>query len=530
MALDNTVLAVIVDDMREKLIGAFVDKPYSLALGQYALPYHGAKTKENQGRGAIVISCAPEKAFISYSYDRFTKVDENSAFSNILKRISGMRITDIRKVEGEREIEIDLEVVKPEVDTIVYSYTLVVDLFALHPNIILVNKDKGIIVSAYKETHDISSPTFLVRGMDYTSQAPRRKVDLSFISLEEIKPFLSNATFYYFSRLAEKIGFNEALKDLVSSRTLYSTKKGLQVLDFDQSEIIVPIASIYSYHYQDQRKIAQDIKEKKLRDLIEHHLCIAKRKQNNLIKDLQTNKERLKYKEYGQILYLYQTEWDGKKKIVNYDNYIIPIDPDLNYVENANSYFRKYRKAKNAVPILENLIIKTRDDITYLEKKIFDLRHGSSRDILELKTELAKNGYLKDKTLIRQVMKNPKKKYEPHYLLLEHGKIGYGMNDLQNETLTFELAPIHALFFHVKDYPGPHVVLLAGYESKEYQNIAAELAIYLAQRSEGEVFMTEIKNVKKNKAKTGLVNILKFETILIKSISEKNKILFSELK
>lgn len=530
MALDNTVLEVIVDDMREKLIGAFVDKPYSLAMGQYALPYHGAKTEENMGRGTIVISCTSEKAFLAYSYDRFTKVDENSAFSNILRRIAGLRITDIRKIVGEREIEIDLEVVKPELDTLIYSYTLVIDLFALHPNFILVNKDKGIIVSAYKETHDIDSHNFLVRGMAYISQPPRRKLDQSFTSLDETKPYLSNATFYCFEKYADEIGFTKALKELLSSKVLYSTKKGLQVLDFDKTGITVPIKDIYSYHYQNQRKIAQEIKEKKLSDLINHHLNIAKRKLNNLTKDLQTNKDRLKYKEYGQILYLYQTEYDGQKKIVNYDNYIIPIDPTINYVDNANAYFRKYRKAKNAVPILENLIIKTRDDITYLEKKIFDLKHGSARDILELKTELAKSGYLKDKNLLRQVMKNPKKKYEPHYLLLEHGKIGYGMNDLQNETLTFEIAPIHALFFHVKDYPGPHVVLLSGYESKEYQTIAAELAIYLAARNEGEVYMTEIKNVKKNKSKTGLVNILKYETILIKSISETNMKMFGELK
>lgn len=84
-----------------------------------------------------------------------------------------------------------------------------------------------------------------------------------------------------------------------------------------------------------------------------------------------------------------------------------------------------------------------------------------------------------------------KKSYEPHYLNIGNAKIGFGLNDLQNETLTFEIARSNSLFFHVKDHPGSHVVILNGQDDNNIRTIACELALYLSHQKDGDVMYTE---------------------------------------
>jgi predicted ribosome quality control (RQC) complex YloA/Tae2 family protein len=121
-----------------------------------------------------------------------------------------------------------------------------------------------------------------------------------------------------------------------------------------------------------------------------------------------------------------------------------------------------------------------------------------------------------------------KHKYEPHYLILPQGKIGFGMNGLQNEELTFEIAAKDDIFFHVKDYPGSHVVLLEGKDNQDMKTLACELCLYLSHLDNGTIMIAKRKDVKKNPNKIGLVNILKYETLVVKFIREESLSLFKK--
>ena len=58
MALDNIVLDRIALEMKENLVGSFLDCPYALGVNQYALPFHGSeklKDKGLNGRGEIIL-------------------------------------------------------------------------------------------------------------------------------------------------------------------------------------------------------------------------------------------------------------------------------------------------------------------------------------------------------------------------------------------------------------------------------------------------------------------------------------------
>ena len=60
-------------------------------------------------------------------------------------------------------------------------------------------------------------------------------------------------------------------------------------------------------------------------------------------------------------------------------------------------------------------------------------------------------GYIKEKQGRNTVYKVSKKhSYDPHYLIVPEGKIGFGRNGLQNEELTFKRASKEDTFLHVK--------------------------------------------------------------------------------
>ena len=177
---------------------------------------------------------------------------------------------------------------------------------------------------------------------------------------------------------------------------------------------------------------------------------------------------------------------------------------------------------------MADLIIKTKDEISYLEKKLMEAGDGTPRDIMELKSELLEEGYIKEKQGRNTVYKVSKKhRYDPHYIVLKEGKIGFGMNGLQNEELTFNVAKKEDIFFHVKDYPGAHVILFDS-NNKDMVTMACELALYLSHLDNGTVMIAKRKDVKKNPNKIGLVNILKYETLVIKFIRPESLTIFKK--
>ena len=84
------------------------------------------------------------------------------------------------------------------------------------------------------------------------------------------------------------------------------------------------------------------------------------------------------------------------------------------------------------------------------------------------------------------------------------------------------------MFFHIKDYPGSHIVLLDGNTKDDDKLLASELALYLSHKDSGDVMMARKADVKKNPNKVGLVNVLKYETIHLSKIRESSLVLFKK--
>ena len=347
----------------------------------------------------------------------------------------------------------------------------------------------GKIVSLYHEHTDIEKGIYLTRNAIYNYPLTRKPLPLERQDPEEARPYLPNATLRYLKQYVQKgHDLKDTLKARKESSSLYVYKKDILSFSFGLEGVKeVKVEDLYSCFVQDQKEVARLEKVKELLNLIHKAIKNNKKKEINLEQDLNTAKDRRKYLTYGQRIYQYQAEISKGDKVLERDGESIPLNPRLDAPHNANYYFKKYQKAKAALVILKDLIEKCKEDSLYLEKKEREIVDGTPRDIRELKSELLEEGYIKEKQGRNTVYKVSKKhSYDPHYLIVPEGKIGFGRNGLQNEELTFKQARKEDTFLHVKDYPGAHVVILEG-KGDEILRLAGELCLYLSHLSSGTI-------------------------------------------
>ena len=260
------------------------------------------------------------------------------------------------------------------------------------------------------------------------------------------------------------------------------------------------------------------------------------RSQNKLAKqkeELLEAKDRDKYKVYGDLISanLYAIEKGSREIEVenfyseNLDKIKIPLDERYSATENAQKYYKKYSKLKNANILLSKQILETEDEINYLEHVLNSLDNCEETiELEEIKEELIKEGYLK------AGKKNKKKtvsKTKPlHYLSQDGFHIYVGKNNRQNDYLSLKFAHKEDLWLHVQKIPGSHVIIKSNGQNIPNTTLeeAAILAAYYSKGKQSKnvaVDYTHRKNIRKPKgAKTGMVIYENFNTIFVNPIRE----------
>ena len=243
---------------------------------------------------------------------------------------------------------------------------------------------------------------------------------------------------------------------------------------------------------------------------------LLKNKKKNIIKKLESFKKQKEeynnfniYKEAADYIYCYL---DEEHKEIKIDEQVITLDPALDNIGNANKLYKKYKKAKKGQEMIDDFITKISAELEYFEKIDLQLINYSIDDINEIRYQLVKDGYLKNKAN----SKIEKPSFSPYYIEIDGVKICYGKNSLQNDTLTFQLSKKDYYYLHIKDYHGAHVVIFDNNPEPKLIKIAAELALFLSNKESGDVQLADICDVKKTNSK-GKVLINKYELITINS-------------
>ena len=223
-----------------------------------------------------------------------------------------------------------------------------------------------------------------------------------------------------------------------------------------------------------------------------------------------------------------------------YTNDIIEVklDPNKDAAQNAQRYFKKYKKAKSAIANSRLQLKKSQDELDYLESVVHNLSLATiPDDITEIRRELATQGYIKKKQL-KHKKKEPELKFRPiKYISSEGYEIYVGRNNVENDYITFKFANSRDLWLHVKGIPGSHVIIRKKdkheelFPDKTISEAAIIAAYHSRARNSGQVAVdySEVKNIKKpNSSQPGMVNYFTYysayataDEVLIKSLIVK---------
>ena len=223
------------------------------------------------------------------------------------------------------------------------------------------------------------------------------------------------------------------------------------------------------------------------------------------------------YKRIGDLITanLYQLKRGmGEISLVDYYDESCPtvrvtLDTRLSPPQNAQRYYKLYNKAKNAKLILSERIVEWEAELLYLETvHDFLLRATCEQDMIDIRDELYRSGYA---SRMKGYAPSKVSKSKPIEYTTSGGyRLLVGRNNTQNDYLTFKVASKGDLWFHVKDMPGSHVILVCdGEEPSELDYTeAASVAAYHSKATTAPVAVdyTRVKNIRKpTGAKPGFV-------------------------
>ena len=251
----------------------------------------------------------------------------------------------------------------------------------------------------------------------------------------------------------------------------------------------------------------------------------AVRKQSARREELAQSEKADTLRLYGELLQANQwaiQKGDRQATVQNYytgEDVTIRLDPRLGPNENAQKYFRDYKKKQTAGQMLKKLLLEGEDEIEYLANVLYEVETAPGEQALnEVRAELKSQGYLK-------YYKQRERKQKPADFLRYRSSDGFeiliGRNNLQNDKLTLHTARGKDVWFHVQKAPGSHTVVMSRGEDvpDTTKQEAAELAVLHSSQNGGAkvpVDTTEVRNIwKANGARPGMVLYNDYTTVYI---------------
>ncbi len=179
------------------------------------------------------------------------------------------------------------------------------------------------------------------------------------------------------------------------------------------------------------------------------------------------------------------TAWD--EETGEYATRLITLDERLSPSANAQKYYKKYAKARNAKVELSKQIELGEAELAYIYTVFDALSHAeTAADLAEIRDELYRSGYASRMKGYAAPRKQPaptvaKFRTTGGYLVL------CGKNNLQNEHITHKLADRNDYWFHAKGVPCSRVVLITNGEEPDARDFtdAAEIAAQYSKAAGG---------------------------------------------
>ncbi|CAG6151299.1 fibronectin/fibrinogen binding protein [Streptococcus pneumoniae] len=522
MSFDGFFLHHMVEELRRELVNGRIQKINQPFEQELVL-----QIRSNRQSHRLLLSAHPVFGRIQLTQTTFENPAQPSTFIMVLRKyLQGALIESIEQVENDRIVEMTVSN-KNEIGDHIQA-TLIIEIMGKHSNILLVDKSSHKILEVIKHVgFSQNSYRTLLPGSTYI--APPGTESLNPFTIKDEKLFeilqTQETTAKNLQILFQGLGrdtANELERILVSEklsafRNFFNqeTKPCLTETSFSPvpfanqvGEPFANLSDLLDTYYKD--KAERDRVKQQASELIrrvENELQKNRHKLKKQEKELLATDNAEEFRQKGELLttFLHQVPNDQDQVIL--DNYytnqpiMIALDKALTPNQNAQRYFKRYQKLKEAVKYLTDLIEETKATILYLESVETVLNQAGLEEIAEIREELIQTGFIRR----RQREKIQKRKKLEQYLASDGKTIIYvGRNNLQNEELTFKMARKEELWFHAKDIPGSHVVISGNLDpSDAVKTDAAELAAYFSQGRLSNLVQVDMIEVKKLNKPTG---------------------------
>ena len=544
MSFDGFFLHHMVEELRAELLNGRIQKinqPFDQELV--------LQIRSNRQSHRLLLSAHPVFGRIQLTETTFENPAQPSTFIMVLRKyLQGAVIESIEQIENDRIVEITVSN-KNEIGDDIQA-TLIIEIMGKHSNILLVDKSSNKILEVIKHIgFSQNSYRTLLPGATYI--APPSTEALNPFTIKDEKLFEILQTQELTAKNLQSLFQGLGRDTVIELENLLTDDRLSKFRDFfkqetnpcltDKSFSCVPfstkiegrfssLSQLLDVFYKD--KAERDRVKQQASELIrrvENELQKNRQKLKKQEKELQATENAEEFRQKGELLttFLHQVPNDQDQVVL--DNYYtnqpitIALDKALTPNQNAQKYFKRYQKLKEAVKYLTELIEETKATILYLESVETVLNQAGLDEIAEIREELIQTGFIR-----RRQREKIQKRKKPEKYLASDGKtiILVGRNNLQNEELTFKIARKEELWFHAKDIPGSHVVISGNLNpSDEVKTDAAELAAYYSKGRLSNLVQVDMIEVKKlNKptgGKPGFVTYTGQKTLRVTPDSEK---------
>lgn len=575
MALDGVFLRHLKKEIGAALIGSRVDKVFQPNRDELILAFRGFDAAYK-----LLISARANSARINLTKIPVENPQQPPMLCMLLrKKLQGAKLLDITQPDLERALMLKFDSVNELGDHV--ELTLAVEIMGRYSNIILVDENGKIIDALKRVDAEMSSERLVLPGLLYRLPPPQDKLSMLDCSeaevLERIDALprdmeLSKALLSVLQGISPVIAreiensvgngqgaFIRSMTQTLRERTALYVKQLIQMVRETSGEpymVIDPqkkpkdfaFLNIQQYggamtiskkdtfsgmlddFYAERDQIERmRVKSQDLLRLLSNHSDRLSRKMANQKAELDSCAQRDIYRIKGDLLSANMYAIEKGLKSVKLQNFYdeelaeieIALDPALNAQQNAQKYYKNYRKAKTAEEKLAEQISIAEKELTYIDSVFESLTLAENeKDLNEIRTELMEQGYVRMQRG-KKNQKLPPVSAPLKFTTSDGFTVLVGRNNRQNDKLTMKDANNNDIWFHTKNIPGSHTVLVT--DGKIPTETAMEEAAILAARhsrakdsAQVPVDYTQIRYVSKPQgSKPGMVIYVNYKTIFV---------------
>jgi predicted ribosome quality control (RQC) complex YloA/Tae2 family protein len=455
--VEYSVLSRVIDELAAILPGSRVDRVLQVRDASLVLVLH---SRERRTRALLVAAERALPRLHLLSEKPPVSIVSSPFFLLLKKHLTGSRVLQIALLNDDRVVELRFRKMDRE-------QVLIFELLGMSTNLILTDPGRRILAVLRPVSPEMETSRPLIPGIVYAPPEPMRHRLTG--EARDVLPAMR-------SDVPPEFAVNNAVEAMYEQQAEERERASLRL------GIAGAVKRALGRAERRCEAVQRDIDAAEQGDL--HRLC------GELILE---NLPRLKRG-------LEQVDLPTPNGVLHR----VALDPARTPAENAERYFRRYKKAKAGLAIMRERLSEAREEKLFLgslERKLASA--GDHESLLELRRSLAERGFLRGEA---DAISKSREFPQPYRTISFEGwDILIGKSAAGNDYLTMHLARPDDLWLHAEGMPGSHVLIRNPQKRDIPPTLLAKAASLAAYYSKGRgsakvpVAYTFARHVQKSK-------------------------------